>query len=89
MGRAAAPPERVIEDAAHLARLSDLVCLPVGRGGDLLQHGEAAGLAQHDHDDLDPLAPVVKLAELVHQLGAGDVSGGVLHSGGQHDDRVD
>jgi hypothetical protein len=26
---------------------------------------------------------------LVHQLGAGDVSGGVLHSGGQHDDRVD
>ena len=89
VGRADAPPERVIEDAAHLARLSDLVCLPVGRGGDLLRHREVAGLAQHDHDDLDPLTPVVRLAELVRHLGAGDVSGGVFQPGGQHDDRVD
>jgi hypothetical protein len=49
----------------------------LGRGGDLLQHGEVAGLAEHDRDDLDPLVPVVKLAEFVHQLGAGDVSGRV------------
>jgi hypothetical protein len=56
----------VIEDAAHLAWLGDLVCLPMGGGG-LLQHAEVAGVAQHDRDELDPLAPVVQLAEFVHQ----------------------